>query len=84
MFEYNGMMHQGGPDYSRVILKGFLNNFEHTEDGLFYLTKGLEMLLHELENELSNDKTISYEDASKQFHRISRLRRCIEELKGTA
>ena len=84
MFEYNGMIHQGGPDYSRVILKGFLNNFEHTGDGMFYLIKGLEMLLHELENELDNDKAISYENRSKQQHRLSRLRRSIEELRGTS
>ena len=31
-------------------MKGFLNHFEKTEDGIFYLIKGLEMILHELEN----------------------------------
>lgn len=80
MFEYNGMMHQGGPDYSRVIMKGFLNGFEHTNDAIFYLIKGLEMIHHELQSEYDNK---NQQDHIAQ-HRINRLRRSIEELKGTA
>ena len=80
MFEYNGMMHQGGPDYSRVILKGFLNNFEYTEDAMFYLTKGLEMIHHELLSQEVNAKDKDY----LQQHRITKLRRAIDELIGTS
>ena len=79
MFEYNGRMYNGdGSDYSRVILKGFLNHFENTEDGLFYLIKGLEMILHELENKEYID--IDY----KQSHRINKIRKSIDELKGVS
>lgn len=69
-----------GAEYSRIILKGFFNNFEDNEDAIFYLTKGLEMILHELQNEYDNK---SQQDHIAQ-HRINRLRRCIDELKGTA
>ena len=69
-----------GPKYSRSIMKGFLNNFERTEDGLFYLTKGLEMLHHELYSaEVNSDKR----DCIQEM-RIRRLQRAIDELKGTA
>ena len=80
MFEYNGMIHQGGPDYSRVIMKGFLNGFEHTEDAMFYLTKGLEMIHHELQSQYDNKK----EDDYHELHKINKLRNCIDQLKGTA
>ena len=83
MFEYNGKMYNGdGSDYSRVILKGFLNHFENTEDGIFYLIKGLEMILHELENKeyIDNNGERDY----KQSHRINKIRKCIDELIGVS
>ena len=78
MFEYDGRMYKDGSDYSRVIMKGFLNNFEETKDGMFYLTKGLEMLHHELLSQYSNSKKVDM----KEWGHLMRLQRAIEELKG--
>lgn len=88
MFEYNGMIHQGGPDYSRVIMKGFFNHFEKTEDAMFYLIKGLEMIHHELyneyANEMENDKDPYPGKYYKKEPKCRQLARAIDELKGTA
>lgn len=82
MFEYNGRSYNDGADYSRLVMKGFLNHFEKTEDGIFYLIKGLEMILHELENKeyIDNKEERDYE----QGHRINKLRHSIDQLKGVS
>lgn len=78
MFEYDGKMYKDGLDYSRVIMKGFLNNFEKTKDAMFYLIKGLEMLEHELSNQYKNSNKRDLDE----WWQIRRLQSGIEELKG--
>lgn len=78
MFDYNGRIYNDKIDYSRIIMKGFLNNFEKTEDAMFYLIKGLEMLDHELSNKCSNSEKVDI----KEWGRVRRLQSAIEELKG--
>ena len=78
MFTYDGRMYQDDVDYSRVIMKGFLNHFEETEDAMFYLIKGLEMLHHELSNKCSDSEKVDI----KEWGRVRRLQSAIEELKG--
>lgn len=81
MSDYNLYMYKDdGPVYSRSIMKGFLNNFEHTGDAIFYLIKGLEMIHHELLSQEVNAKDKDY----LQQNRIMKLQRAIDELKGTA
>ncbi len=78
MFEYNGRMYKDGSDYSRVIMKGFLNHFEEAEDAMFYLIKGLEMLHHELSNKYSDSEKVDI----NEWRRVRRLQSAIDELKG--
>lgn len=78
MFEYNGRIYNDKIDYSRIIMKGFLNSFEKTEDAMFYLIKGLEMLEHELSNQYKNSNKRDLDE----WLQIRSLQSGIEELKG--
>lgn len=84
MFEYNGRSYNEGSDYSRVILKGFFNHFEKTEDAMFYLIKGLEMIHHELYKEYvkeseSDKDTYAGKHYEKQYQ-CGKLSQAIEAL----
>lgn len=82
---YDSRLYGDGSDYSRMIMKGFLNSFQYHKDGMFYLIKGLEMLYHELDKEYANavERNHGEEDWAEE-HMLKRLDAAIADLKGRA